>query len=406
MIGLEITPSETGSFVGGVVNNVVRISQGLWERGHQVHIVTTPARYSKNETAFEEPWAEFHPIRVFGNYPSAMYGFDFTLKAVSKIRQLHKEEKFEVIHGHSGYAAIAVIPSICRKTLAVPSVHALYCPVDRSVEKRGLQRFSNAHFVKNFFWVDKVIAISKNVKFSLENAGLPKEKIAVIPPAIDTSLFNPTLSGEHVRASLGIDADEEVILFVGNLTETKGIRVLVKAMELITRVFSKAKLLIVLHVSKDKLGEETRDLRIEINSLHLQKNVVFMGISERMAEVIAACDVLVAPFLSTTGPSDYPLPILEAMADGKPVVATGVGGIPEIISNNHNGILVRPDDSAHIAEAVVYLLQNSDVAKRIGQNASSFARENFATEKVVKMIENIYKELLNRGYGGNHLGIL
>ena len=397
MVGLEITPSEEGIFVGGAVNNVVRISKGLWERGHQIHIVTTPARYSKCAIV-KETWAEFHPMRVFGVYPSAMYGFDFTLRAISEIRRLHKEEKFEVIHGHSGYPAIAIIPSISGKMLGVPSVHTLYCPIEEKTgEKHNFQRFSNAYLVKNFFSVDKVIAISNNVKSSLENAGFPREKIGVIPPAIDTSLFNPTLSGERVRASLGINADEEVILFVGNLTKTKGVHVLVKAMRTITKVFSKAKLLIVLHVSKDKLGEETRDLRAKINSLHLQKNVVFMGISQRMPEVIAACDVFVAPFLSTAGPSDYPLPILEAMAVGKPVVATNVGGIPEIISSDHNGILVRPNDPAHLAEAVVYLLKNIDAAKAIGQTAASFARENFATEKVVKMIENVYEELLDHG---------
>ena len=394
MLGVEIGPSKEGSFVGGVVNNIVRLSKGLCENGHQIHIVTTPARYSKG-TSYKVPWAEVHCLRVGGAYPSARYGFEFLFRAISEIRCLHKKEKIEVIHGHSGYPAIGLVPSVSRKMLGIPSVHTLYCPVgETTLEKHFSQLLPSAHLVKNFFLsVDKIVAISDNVKSSLENIGLPREKIRVIPPAIDISSFNPRISTEHVRTSLRIGLEEPMILFVGNLTKTKGIYVLIKAMKAIIKVFPAAKLLITLHVSKDRLSEETRDIRAKINSIHLQKSVMFRGITKRMPQVIAACDVFTAPFISTVGPSDYPLPILEAMAVGKPVVATNVGGIPEIILNKHNGMLVRSNNSTHLAEAIVYLLRNPDIARRIGQNASIFIRENFSIQRMVKMTENLYNEI-------------
>jgi len=397
VVGLEIGPSRRGSFVGGVVNNVVRLSKAMWENGHQIHIVTTPARYSKG-TGYNVPWAEIHFLPVGGVYPSARYGFEFIIRAMSEIRRLHKKEKFDVIHGHSGHHAIGLAPSISGKMLDVSSVHTLYCSLEERIVEKGYFHFSsNPHLIKNLFLsVDRIVAISSNVKSSLDRVGLPREKISVIPLAIDSSSFNPTVSGKHVRMSLGISFDKPLILFVGNLTKTKGVHVLIEAMKVILRDFPAAKLLITLHVPKDRLSEETHDIKAKIDSLHLQKNITFMGITGRMPEVIAACDVLVAPFLSTAGPSDYPLPILEAMAIGKPVVATNVGGIPEIISNQHNGMLVRPNNPAHLAKTIVYLVQNQDIAKKIGRNASIFVRENFSIQKVVGMNENLYNEISNR----------
>ena len=394
MVGLEIGPSREGSFVGGLVNNVVRLSKALWENGHQIHMVTTPARYSKG-TGYDVPWAEIHSLQVGGVYPSARYAFEFIIRAISEIRRLHKKEKFDVIHGHSGYHAIGLVPSISGKIFDVSSLHTLYCSLaERIVEKGYFQFLLNPHLIKRFFLsVDKIVAISNNVKSSLEKTGLSSEKITVIPPAIDLSSFNPKVSGEYVRASYGIGLDEPMILFVGNLTKTKGVYVLIKAMKAIMKDFPTAKLLITLHVSKDRLSEETHDVIARINSLHLQKSIMFMGITRRMPEVIAACDVFTAPFLSTAGISDYPLPILEAMAVGKPVVATNVGGIPGIISNKNNGMLVRPNNPAHLAQAIAYLLQNEDIARRIGQNASMFVRENFSIQEVVKVTENIYNEI-------------
>ena len=119
-----------------------------------------------------------------------------------------------------------------------------------------------------------------------------------------------------------------------------------------------------------------------------------MGITKRMPNVLAACDLLVAPFLSTIGPSDYPIPILEAMATGKPVVATNVGGIAEIIKNNSSGLLIEQNNSEQLAEAILYLIQNEDLGKRFGQTASSFVLENFSVNKIVKKTERVYEELL------------
>ncbi len=394
MVGLEIGPSLEGSFVGGAVNNVIILSRGLWEKGHQIHIITTPARYMRS-IAYEVPWAQIHFLQVGGHYPSARYGFEFLIKAISEIRRLHKKEKIEVIHGHSGYPVVGIVPSVSGRMFDIPSVHTLYCSLEeRTLEKDHFQFFPNPLLIKNLFLsADKLVAISSNIRSSLEKVGLARERVSIIPPAIDLSSFNPTVSGENVRRSLGMDLDEPMILFVGNLTKTKGVYVLIEAMKKITKEAPTAKLMITLPIPEDRLNDETTVIRAKISSPDLQKKIMFMGITRKMPQVIAACDVLVAPFLSMAGPSDYPLPIMEAMAAEKPVVATDVGGISEIISNRHRGMLIQPNNPTQLAKTIVYLLQNQDIAEGIGQNASAFVRENFSAEKIVKMNENIYNEI-------------
>ena len=395
MVGLEIGPSKEGVFVGGAANSVIRLSHSLWENGNRICIVTTPARYSTGN-AYKVPWAEVHSLPVNGVYSSASYGLQYVTKAIFETVSLHKKEEFDIIHGHSGYPVVGLIPRILGRMLRIPSVHTLYCPLgQKTTPENYYQHLSRPFLIKRLFLsVDKIIAISKNVKNSLEKLGLPSHKIEVIPPAIDLSKFSPKVSGEQVRASLGVDLDEPLILFVGNLTKTKGIHVLIKAMKMIVKDFPAVKLLITLHISKDNLDKETCNLRKKIDSLHLKKSTMFMGITRKMPEVIAACDLLVAPFLSTADISDYPLPLLEAMAIGKAVVATKVGGIPEMISNEETGMLIEPSNPIDLADTIAYLLENEAVRRKIGQNSSKFVSGNFSTQKITKMTEGVYKEAI------------
>ena len=113
-----------------------------------------------------------------------------------------------------------------------------------------------------------------------------------------------------------------------------------------------------------------------------------------MPNVLAASNVFVAPFESTIGPSDYPLPLLEAMATGKPVIATDVGGISEIITNNDSGLLIEPNNSMQLAAAISTVLQNEDLSTKFGHHALSFVQKKFSVDEVVKKTESVYKAVL------------
>jgi len=380
MVGLEIGASKEGVFIGGAVNSVIRLSQGLSER-HRISIVTTSPRLHDSNVAL--PWADVYQMPVHGKYSSIGYGFDFAIKASLQIKKLHKVEKFQIIHGHSGYPAVGLVSGTAGKLINRPSVHTLYCPVD-----------SNGQLASLFLsQVDIVVAISENVKKSLQRIKIPLRKIKVIPPAINTAIFNPSASGKKFRENIKIEKDDNVILFVGNLTKTKGIDNLLEAMKDVVHHFPEAKLLMTSEMPHKDYEDREKQIESDILHFDIENNVVRYGIIKNMAEVMAASDVIVAPFFDTNGPSDYPLPLLEAMGVGTPAIATNVGGISEIIQNMENGILLNSNDAKSLSKAIITLFEDDTLRHKLGKNASQFILNKFSVKDIAQNMEIVYEEI-------------
>lgn len=402
MMGIGIAKPNNEALVGAHVNNVANLSKQLVMNGHEVHLVTTYHPLSDLSSSTEDlclPWTTIHPIRVSGRYSSIQYGLRFILKAILKIRKLHEKENFDVIHGHSGFAIMGLIPGLSGRIKKIPSVHTLYCPINhQKIDSRGYQIFSHAAFAKCYLSrLDVIISLSNNIKESLKNTGIPNGKIKVVPPCIDLSLFNIGVSGEQVKKVLKIN-EHPTLLFLGNASKTKGLEVLVDALKVVVDIFPNTKLLLGLDTSIEKYIPENlnRRLKIEhkIQSSGLKDNVIQLGIIKNMPQVMAACDIFVSPFISTDGPADYPLSILEAMAVGKPVVASKVGGIPEIVKQGENGILVEPNDVNLLSEAIVSLLEDEQKVEMMGKKGYNLIRNNFSIEKIVEKMEKIYEETI------------
>jgi glycosyltransferase involved in cell wall biosynthesis len=380
MVGSEIAPIKNNIIVGGVANSVVRLAQGLHNNYHEVSIVTSrPRIFCETPDNLE---FTIHQIPIKHKYPSFSYGAELAFKSIIEIKKLDRLNNFHIIHGHSGEPQIALIPNIAGMLFSKPSIYTLYCPI-RPADKSAKFCLSK---------LSQIITITENVKDSVRKLKIPLEKIIVIPPAIDTQKYNRDISGKELRAKLGLKNDNFVILFVGNLTYTKGIDVLLEALKPIKEKFPHVKLLMTLEMPHDNYLRRKKEILTKINCFGLEKNIIEFGIIENMAELIAASDTLVAPFLDTYGPSDYPLPVLEAMAIGKPVIATKIGGMPEIIEHMKNGILIQPNDVNSLQEAFRYLLENTQTQYSMGTNASNSIQERLSIPIVTKQMEAVYEQ--------------
>ncbi|GAG19924.1 unnamed protein product, partial [marine sediment metagenome] len=122
-------------------------------------------------------------------------------------------------------------------------------------------------------------------------------------------------------------------------------------------------------------------------------NVIPLGILSDVGQYVAASDMFIAPLSSIRGIVDYPLTILQAMACGKPVVATTVGGIPEIIEHGQTGLLVQPNDGAGLAKAIMYLLADKDRAIRMGKRGAKYVPDRFSPAVVGDELEDILRGL-------------
>lgn len=385
-VGTEITPSEGSTFVGGHVNTVVRLCKGLSDLGWEIHIFTTPSRFLR-ETKFNFPWAKIHLIKARGRYSSLKYGTDFFVKAIRVIDNFNRKESFDLIHAHSGYFSIATVPVIIKKKLGIPALLSLYCPASLlptklPMDKYGIKILSTG--------LDKVIAVSDNVKKSLMACGVGENKIDVIPPCINEEVFNPFIPASRVHKEVKTTSSKTpMVLFVGNIERAKGLDVFLNAAESILRRNNpRIKFVITLH----EPYEIIQRVRV-VASRRLGSSVAVLGVVKDMVSLMASADVVVAPFRGTEGIADIPLIILEAMAIGKPVVASKVGGIKEVICNGETGVFVDPNRADELADAITALLSDSNLRKEISERAALSVKQ-FSCIEVSRRLSDLYIKVI------------
>jgi glycosyltransferase involved in cell wall biosynthesis len=397
-VGIEIVPSKDGAFIGGLVNNVVRLAKGLSKNGHDIYIITSDVNNVLHNKILSFSWGKIYPIYIRSKYNSPGIGVEFLIKSIPKIIKEQRENKFDIFHFHSGYSAFGLVPTLSNVFLKVPTIFTLYSPIQSKPlkDRKGIyQRLSSKFFTRLFLSnAGKITAVSRNTKKSLKNIGFEEENIVFIPPVIDAGIFNPSLSKQQKRDELGISKEAPVLLYCSNWAVWKGVDILIDAMPELIEKYPDMKLIIAWGEAYDWYDERKAMVSKKIKDLNLDKNIIEMGIVNDIQLLMAACDILVAPFRNTDGVADQPLTILEAMACGKPVVTTNVGGIPEIITHKINGLLVEPDNVQELKDAILHILENKNEAINIGDNAAKYVAENYSVDVVVQKYEKVYGDLI------------
>lgn len=396
MHGVEMGPSKENVIAGGVPNSVIRLAKALSSIEIKTILVTNDRKFrevGEITDNFMLPWVDVQPILIDGKYGSIEYTVKYHFKTVRKIKQINKERSLDIIHGHSGHSGLAITTEIASRVTETPAVHTIYSPV-----KKGMKSFLYRYFFRG---IKKIIAISDNVKVSLNEIGISNKKIEVIPPVIDFSVFKPDVGGENVRSALNINDDEFAILYLGNLTKTKGIDIVLDAMSVVKKQYPNIRLLSGIELTHSGTDTRKKEILSKIKTHNLAQNIIELGLITNVERVMDAADVVVAPFRNTYSVADYPLAILDSMAVGTPVITTRVGGIPEIINNSENGILINPDDPLALSQEIINLIENPRERREIGKRATSFAREKFSEKKITELTKQVYEEVIQyyNGWG-------
>ena len=390
MHGVEMSPSKENVIAGGVPNSVIRLTKALYSIGIEQILITNDRKFREiheRTNDFTLPWTDTRLVLVNGKYAGVNYSITYLLKIVQGIKRINMEKGLDIIHGHSGHLGLIVVTEVASRFIGVPAVHTIYCPVKTKSKKY----FPYRYFLRG---TKKIIAISYNIKQSLSKIGIPSDKIEVIPPIIDFSIFKPGVGGENLRDTLGI-GDEFAILFLGNLTKTKGIDTVLDALNIVKKRYPHLKLITGIELTHSGSDIRKKEILNKIKRYNLTQNVIELGLISNVEKVIDAVDVVVAPFQNTYYVADYPLVVLESMAVGTPVITTKVGGIPEIITNRENGILINPDDPVSLAYEILTLIDNPGKGKEIGKRAASFVREKFPEKKIAEMTKQVYEAIIH-----------
>ncbi len=212
----------------------------------------------------------------------------------------------------------------------------------------------------------KIFPISNFTKSKLIELSIAREKIVVIPPAVDPLRFNPNIDSSEIRRKFSL-YDKKVILTVGRLTERKGHDMVIQSLH---RVFEKVPSAIYLIVGS---GPEKKRLKRLVEDLDLKEKVIFAGFvsDEELPKCYAACDLFIMPSREIKEKGEvegFGIVYLEANACGKPVIGGRSGGVEDAIIDGVTGFLVTPLDKDEISRTLIRLLKDESLAKRLGRN--------------------------------------
>lgn len=259
-----------------------------------------------------------------------------------------------------------------------------------------LNKYERFHlFLDTFLMrrVDRVIALNDIAKERFIYKGKIKaDNIAVVPNGVDIEFFNADIAVEETVKRYGLEG-KLTILFVGRLAKIKGVEHLIKAADIMVNEFRYRNTLFVLvgppafHATEKSIGME--EILSLIGQHLLEKYVILTGSLplEEVRMLYAAADIFVLPSFA----EGDPLVTLEAMASGKPVIATKVGGIPRQVRDGWNGFLIDPADERQLAGKIKYLVDNPGERERMGLNARRYAEEEFDWRKVAERLSLVYQ---------------
>ena len=319
---------------------------------------------------------------------------DLTWQSFDRIHQLLKSQKFDILHTHGGTAGFwirLVAAGLKKRPTIIHTYHGLhYLNISQTSIKVIKQKFKRAIFkqIDRFLLIytdriicvcrsdyDKAIAVKVAVtaQTSIIYNGVEIDKFA--SPQADKAAHNKLQ--DSARQIFGIDPTEFVFGNVGRLHEQKGHKFLLQAF---ARVTNRARLAIVGD------GELRNELVILADKLKIRDRVSFLGARSDIHEFLTAIDVFVMPSLW----EGQPIALLEALASGKPCIASDVDGIPEIITDGVNGYLVEPRDIDKLASMMNATIEDPDLLERFSNSGVSAISPKFLAHNMAMAIAGIY----------------
>jgi glycosyltransferase involved in cell wall biosynthesis len=226
----------------------------------------------------------------------------------------------------------------------------------------------------------KIVADAQVIKKQLvEQDGVSREKIDVIGSGVDLSKFAPGRDGMKFRREMGFSENTPVIANIGMIRSDKGQMKLMKAAEIILQQRPEARFIFVGQGTGDRLREAK--LRQAIYDAGLENKIIMLGYRWDTPDILAAANMVVIASLCTEA---SPIVLREAFASGRPVVATKIGDVPEIIKHGENGLMVEPGDCDGLAAAILQYLSDEKLAARCAANALRYAREHFCFDRMMQ----------------------
>lgn len=380
---------------GGTGAYVYYLSKHLRKLGHNIHVIARDGD-DKHETV---EGVNVTYLECEGG-PFSRY-WRFARSTSKKLQELSRESTFDIIHANLPLVPNFAVPAESSHSI-VSTVHSTWKGEAEAIKHGDRRRLnSNEKNMLRFNRLlrsyekrlmkrsDALIAVSEYTKRELmELYGVEEEVINVIYNGVDVQKFKPAYDKPTLKSRLGF-ASERVVLFVGRLYYRKGLSTLLSSIPSILEEFNNVEFVISgagTKKSEDNLHQLVEELKIE-------GKIRFLGYTpdEKLPDLYAASDIFVLPALY----ENFPFAILEAQSTGLPVVTTKVGGIPELIKDNVNGLLVESGDASQLAEAILVLLRDNELAIELGEHGRKIVKEEFNWTLITSRVIELYRKIGN-----------
>ena len=353
---LHIDPEKSW---GGGETEVVNLLTYLSARRHVSHLVCHPDGLLS--TAAKKIEIKTFPVRIRN---------DIDMRSVPFLRQLIRREEYDIIHFHTKRAHAL--------TLCLGQVS----PDLRFVVTRRMDYLVSKNWYHDYLYnrrVDGIVALSKKIANVLVDGGVRREKIRVIYTGVEFERF------QNSQSATGNDR-ETVVGTVAVLGARKGHRFLLEAAALLKQQGYRMTYRFAGEgPEKERLQKIARDLGV-------QQETVFEGFVSDVANFLMGIDIFVLPSLN----EGMGVAVLEAMAASKPVVASRVGGIPELVEDGLTGFLVAPGNAEELAGAITRLVSGRGLMIEMGTRGRERVQQNFTMAQTASKLEAYYYELLQR----------
>jgi len=301
--------------------------------------------------------------------------------------------RFQVVHAHDPWANLLGVPAawLARTPIIISSRRYLADPEEQ--RDRPLRRKWRNKAARMLFRLStNVVVNSTSVRDVLvKRDGLPPGKIRVIHNGVDLDRF-ASAPRDRERLFPGVGNSSKLIAVAANMySRVKGHSCLIVAAGTICREVPEAIFILIGD------GKERTKLAQQVREAGLEESFLFLGFRDDVPELLAGCDLAVLPSESEGLPNS----VLEAMAAGVPVVATCVGGIPEIIEHGQNGLLVPPENPQALNGALLRVLRDANLAMRLARAGQERMRTHFSFDRVVAELEQLYTP---KQIAGSHCG--
>jgi N-acetyl-alpha-D-glucosaminyl L-malate synthase BshA len=379
--------------IGGSGIVATELGKNLASRGHHVHVLSSETPFRLGEY---QPGLSFHRVET-PNYPLFREP-QYLLALANKIVNVSRDERLDIIHAHyavphatAGYLAKQILGAsnggkVPRVITTLHGTDITLLGADRSYKE--IVAFSIAQS-------DGVTAVSESLKADTYRELGHSRDIRVIPNFIDADEAQRNDRSRHDLRATFAPAGEKIVIHVSNFRPVKRVTV---AVEIFRQIHAAVPSRLLMVGDGPDLTEAAEQAR----AAGLGDAVRFLGDQEQVVQLLSASDL----FLMPSAQESFGLAALEAMACEVPVVASRVGGVPELVEDGVTGFLCPPDDLAAMAQASIRLLTDDTLHARMAQASRKRAIERFTDARIVPMYERYYDEVLGAGRAGPFLPVL